>query len=72
MNGPTNFGLTTYLGLNILVPPLRRDETRRVQPGSLAILDTENNHLRFVTEDWLTRFAKGFDFDRFMDELRFR
>lgn len=71
MNGPASFGFTTYLGLNILVPPLRRDENRRVQPGSLAILDTETNHLKFVTEDWLSRFAKGFDFIQSMDELRF-
>jgi len=71
MNGPISFGITTYLGLNILVPPLRRDESRRVQPGSLAILDTETNHLKFVTEDWLSRFAKDFDFIRYMDELRF-
>lgn len=70
MNGPTNYGKTTYLGLNILIPPLRRDELRKVQPGSLAILDTAKDTLQFVTAEWLSGFAKGFRFNSFVKQVK--
>lgn len=53
MNGPRAYGKTVYLGLCCLLHPLRRDPTRSVQPGSLALLDTETDEFRHVTEDWL-------------------
>jgi len=55
MNGPRNYGKTVYLGLSCLLHPLRRDPTRSVQPGSLALLDTETDEFRHVTEDWLEK-----------------
>lgn len=62
LNGPRRYGRTTYLGLNIVLPPVRRGPERRVQPGCLAILDTDADTLHPVTEPWLVGFDKGFDF----------
>jgi Icc-related predicted phosphoesterase len=70
MNGPNHYGKTTYMGLNILVPPLRSDALRRVQPGSIAIMDTERDSLSFVTDDWLSKFDKDFDFNQFVIEMK--
>jgi len=70
--GPTAFGGTTYLGLNVLVH-LRDDaEHRRVRPGSMAVLNTETNDLSVVTDDWLSDIDRQFDFEHFMAELRKR
>lgn len=69
MNGPRTFGNTTYLGLNVLVDLRNDGELRRVQPGSLAVLDTEQNILEFVTDDWLSRIDRDFDFINYMEEL---
>jgi hypothetical protein len=57
MIGPTMYGRTKYLGLNVLIH-LRLDPSGRVQPGCLAILDTEKDELNFVTDDWLAGFVK--------------
>lgn len=70
MIGPQHIENTMYLGLSILVPPLRKDESRRVQPGSIAILDTKNNDLKFVTDDWMSSIDKDFDFQEFINALK--
>ncbi len=62
LNGPRRYGRTTYLGLNIVLPPVHRDPERRVQPGCLAILDTDADTLQPMTEPWLAGFDKDFDF----------
>ena len=68
MNGPRRYGKTTYLGLNVLVN-LREGEQRRIQPGSLAVLDTTKNRLDFVDDDWLSGFNKDFDFHAFVQQM---
>jgi len=68
LNGPRMYDHTTYLGLNVLVPPLRKDPLRRVQPGSIAILDTTLNKLRVLEDEWLTQFSTiNFDFNEFIE-----
>lgn len=70
MNGPRKYGNTTYLGLNVLVD-LRDDGVRRrVQPGSIAVLETETDTLEYVTDDWLATMDKDFDFRTYMGKLR--
>ncbi|WP_282942171.1 metallophosphoesterase [Paenibacillus sp. RC67] len=70
MIGPKLFGNTIYLGLNVLVD-LRKDGLlRRVQPGCLAILDTDMGSLSFVTEDWLSEMDKDFEFISYMNSLK--
>jgi Icc-related predicted phosphoesterase len=70
LNGPTNFGNTIYLGLNILVPPIRRDPSRKVQPGSIAVLDTDKDTLNIVTDEWLSTFANGLDYNLFISQVK--
>lgn len=60
MNGPRNYGKTVYLGLCCLLHPLRRDPTRSVQPGSLALLDTETDEFRHITDGWLETIRPQF------------
>lgn len=69
LNGPRRYGRTTYLGLNIVLPPVRRDPERRVQPGCLAVLDTSDDTLQPVAEPWLAGFDKDFDFGAIAAEL---
>ena len=61
--GPGRHGRTTYLGLDGLVPSRRwRPEVRGLQPGSLAVLDTETGDLTPIAEAWQSRFeADMFD-----------
>lgn len=68
--GPQLIGDTIYLGLNILVPPLRRDESRAVQPGSIAVLDTEDGNIELVCDAWLSDLNKSFDFVNFIESLK--
>lgn len=69
INGPKQFGSTVYLGLNVLVN-LRTDaELRRVQPGSIAILDTERSELNFITDEWLAELNRDFEFVDHMNNL---
>lgn len=69
MNGPRVYGNTKYLGLNVIID-LRQDVFGRVQAGSLAILDTVKDEVDFVTDDWLSKFDKEFDFMKYCDELK--
>lgn len=68
-NGPKTFGATTYLGLNVLVDLRNDGELRTIQPGSIAVLDTETNHIQVVTDDWLSSFDKDFDFVAYTEQL---
>lgn len=70
MNGPRRYGDTTYLGLSVLVDLKEDALEKKVQPGSLAILDTDSNVLSYVTDDWLAEFGAGFDFESFVEQLR--
>ncbi len=54
MIGPNIYGKTIHVGLSTLVTPIRRNPERLLQPGSLAILNTENDTIEFVKDDWLT------------------
>jgi hypothetical protein len=66
--GPTMYGRTKYLGLNVLIH-LRQDPSGHVQPGCLAILDTEKDEINFVAEEWLSEFDKDFDFERYCKQV---
>ncbi len=69
MNGPRAYGATTYLGLNVLVD-LRDDGVhRRVQPGSMAVLETTTNQLQYVTDDWLSSIDRDFNFLEYIGGL---
>lgn len=58
---PVSLGLA-----GILLPP-RLDPTRRVQAGSVALLDTERGEIEVVDEPWLTDIGgEGFDFERWL------
>jgi hypothetical protein len=54
MIGPRHDGPTTSIGLSIILTPKHHDRSRAVQPGSIAILDTNAATLNFVTDDWLS------------------
>ncbi|MEX2246082.1 MAG: metallophosphoesterase [Dehalococcoidia bacterium] len=67
--GPVRHGATTYLGLDGLVASRRwHPEARGLQPGCLAVLDTEAEKLSVVSDDWLTAFPTPFDFETWCDE----
>lgn len=70
MVGPKIIEETKYLGLNILIPPIRKDKERRVQPGSIGILDMDKGTLEFVEDEWLSEINKEFNFRRFILELK--
>lgn len=70
MIGPINYGHTTYLGLNVLVDLRKDKELKRVQSGSVAILDTDLNDLDFVTDEWLSTLNKDFDFNDFVKQIK--
>lgn len=59
MSGPTEYGATTYRGLNILIPPVGRDPLGKVQPGSMVIMDTETGVCEFVMEEWLNSIHRA-------------
>lgn len=62
--GPKAFGPTTYLGMASIVASARwQPDARGLQPGCLAVLDTETGELRPITDDWLAGFDAPFDFD---------
>lgn len=50
LNGPHRFGPTVYLGLSCLVHPVRKDPSRRIQPGAIAILDSASGTLAPLAE----------------------
>jgi Icc-related predicted phosphoesterase len=70
MNGPRVYGKTTYMGLNILIPPIKKDKLGRVQQGSIGILDTEEDRVDFVTDDWLSKFDREFVFNNYIEKLK--
>ena len=71
LSGPTRFGQTTYLGLDCVVAsPLYHPEAQGLQPGCLAVLDTDHGRLEPVTGDWLAEFETPFDFNRWYEKLR--
>lgn len=64
LSGPRAFGPTTYLGLSGLVEsPIWHPESRGLQPGCLAVLDTESFSIWPVTDPWLSEFDTPFSFD---------
>jgi Icc-related predicted phosphoesterase len=65
-----NIGATKYLGLNILIPPMRKDKKGCVQQGSMATFDTDNGVLEFVRNDCFSQIDREFDFRAFVRELR--
>lgn len=68
--GPNRYGLTTSVGVAILVPPRRNNPALRVQPGSLAVLDTVADTVAFVEDAWLAEVGtNGFDFPSVIDGL---
>lgn len=71
LSGPTRFGDTSYLGLDCIVAsPLYHPEAQGLQPGCLAVLDTDHGDLRPITDDWLADFETPFDFERWFDGLQ--
>lgn len=69
MRGPKNYGKTTYIGLSIIIKARRVDPQRMVQPGSMAVYDTETRTLEFVMDDWLADFHGDIDFVAFAEEF---
>jgi Icc-related predicted phosphoesterase len=69
INGPKLFGSTTYLGLNVLVNLRDDGDVRRIQPGSIAVMDTEKNELNVITDEWLSDINRDFEFISYMDKL---
>jgi len=62
--GPSQYGRTVYLGLDGITSSRRwHPETRGLQPGSLAVLDTDAQTLTPVVEDWLADVPTPFDFE---------
>jgi hypothetical protein len=55
LNGPHRYGETVYLGLSCLVHPVRKDPTRRIQPGAVAIFDSTAGTLTPLGEADLPR-----------------
>ena len=70
MNGPRKYGETTYMGLNILIPPIKKDKLGRSQPGSICILDIDKDQAEFVTDDWLAEFDREFDFNKYIEKIK--
>lgn len=70
MIGPEEIGATKYLGLNILIPPLRKDKFGSVQQGSIAVLDTTEGVIEFIKDSWFTHINRYFDFARFIQEMK--
>lgn len=68
--GPQSIEKTQYLGLNTLIPPIRKDKTRSIQQGSIAILDTCEDTLELVSDEWLTEINKDFTFESFVQKLK--
>lgn len=63
MIGPKHYGQTTYLGLNqfggfLKHKPRQRDSSQTLQPGTMALLDTETGRLDFVVGDWLADWSQ--------------
>jgi Icc-related predicted phosphoesterase len=67
---PQEMGATKYLGLNILIPPIRKDNSGCVQKGSIAVLDTIEGALELVKDNWLSQINKDFNFTNFIEEIK--
>ncbi len=67
MRGPNYYGNTAYIGLGIIIKARRADPRRTVQPGSMAVYDTETRTLEFVMDDWLADFHGDIDFVSFVE-----
>lgn len=65
VSGPQIYARTLYLGLDCIVAsPIWEPDARGLQPGCLAVLDTEAGHLEPVTDPWLADFdTPPFDFE---------
>ena len=62
-SGPRTYSSTTYLGLDALVASaIWHPEAQGLQPGCMAVLDTEQDSLSPVTAAWLSEFETPFDF----------
>lgn len=70
MIGPQEIGKTKYLGLNILIPPLRKDKSGCVQQGSIAVLDTTKGSIEFVKDSWLSQINKDLNFKSFIEKIK--
>jgi Icc-related predicted phosphoesterase len=67
---PQQIGTTKYLGLNILIPPIRKDKLGCVQKGSIAVLDTIECAIELVKDDWLSQINRSFNFINFIEEIK--
>ena len=70
VHGPRAFGPTTYLGIDcVIASPRWFPDLKGLQPGCLAVLDTESGELAAVTEPWLAQMDRKLDFDAFVEAL---
>ena len=70
LSGPRTFGSTTYLGLDCIVAsPIWYPEAQGLQPGCLAVLDTEQDSLSPVMAEWLSEFETPFEFGRWFQHF---
>ena len=58
MIGPVRVTDTTCVGLAQLVAPMRNSTPQIINPGSLGILDTQENTFHFVQDNWLVEFSR--------------
>jgi Icc-related predicted phosphoesterase len=72
MIGPLELEKTKYIGLNILIAPMKKDKSGCVQQGSLAVLDTTKGVIEFVKDDWLTNINKSLKFSSFIQKIKVR
>ena len=67
--GPITYGETTYLGLDGITPSRRwNPDASGLQPGSMAVLDTDTWALAPIAESWLAKFGMPFDFEAWSAE----
>jgi hypothetical protein len=70
VHGPRAFGPTTYLGIEcVIASPRWHPEVTGLQPGCLALLDTESGELAPVMDSWLAAMDRRLDFDAFIEGL---
>lgn len=55
VNGPRRYGRTRSYALAQLVPPGRSNPCQEVEPGSLAVYDTETDNFEYIRDDWPRR-----------------
>ncbi|MEM7128273.1 MAG: metallophosphoesterase [Chloroflexota bacterium] len=68
-SGPERYHQTTYLGLNILVASRKwHPDAVGIEPGCLALLDTELDTLTPVRSEWFGEFEAPFNFDKWYSQ----